>query len=167
MMPTGTDLPNAMFEVGFSEEVVWLVKRVGEGEVNGDNTWLDRVEVPIQFYRAVAGRWPAGGGRRVPVKVASHNQGLEAEAVARYVRRRAFLEWRVPGAVASADGAHATLIILALRGDLASPYLWCWVCDTLTEDEYAEAFFNLDWDPGAFAYSRGLTPLPPVITPQR
>ena len=142
MMPTGTDLPNAMFEVGFSEEVVWLVKRVGAGEVNGDNTWLDRVEVPIQFYRAVAGRWPVSGGRAVPVRVASHD--LEGEAVARYVRRRAFLDWRVPGAVDSVDGAHAALIILALRGDLASPYLWCWVCDTLEEDEYAEAFFNLD-----------------------
>ena len=161
MMPTGTDLPNAMFEVGFSEEVVWLVKRVGAGEVNEDNTWLDRVEVPIQFYRAVAGRWPASGGRPVPVRVASHD--LEGEAVARYVRRRAFLDWRVPGAVASVDGAHAALIILALRGDLDSPYLWCWVCDTLEEDEYAEAFFGLGWDPGGVAFSRGLTFFPDVI----
>ncbi len=162
-MPTGTDLLNAMFEVGFSEEVVWLVKRVGAGEVNEDNTWLDRVEVPIRFYRAVVDRWPVSGGRAVPVKVASHNQGLEFEAVARYVRSRAFLDWRVPGAVASADGAHGALIILALRGDLASPYLWCWVCDTLEEDEYAEAFFGLGWDPGAVAFSRGLTFFPDVI----
>ena len=164
-MPNRTDLPNAMLKVGFSEEVVWLAKRVGHGEVNAGNTWLDRVNVPIQFYRAVVEQWPASIGRRAPLTVASHDR--EGEAVARYVRRRAFLEWRVPGAVASPDGAHATLIVLAVRRDVEQPHIWCWICDTLEEDEYAEAFFGLGWDPGAVAYSRGLTPFPTVKMPQR
>lgn len=164
-MPIRNDLPEAMFEVGFSEEVAWLAKRVGEGEVNAANTWLDRVNVPIQFYRAVAEQWPASAGRIAPVRVASHD--LEGEVVARYVRRRAFLEWRVPGAVASPDGAHAALIILAVRRDIEQPHIWCWICDTLEEDEYAEAFFGINWDPGAVAYSRGLTPFPAVSTPRR
>ena len=132
-MPTGKNLPAAMLDVGFSEEVVWLAKRVGEGEVNVDNTWLDRVNVPIQFYLAVAEHWPASTGRRAPLTVASHD--LEGEAVARYVRRRAFLEWHVPGAVASPDGAYAALIILAVRRDVEQPHIWCWLCDTLEEDE--------------------------------
>ena len=162
-MPTGKDLPAAMFDVGFSEENVWLARRVGEGEVNADNTWLDRVNVPIQFYRAVADQWPASIDQRVPLTVASHD--LEGEVVARYVRRRAFLEWHVPGAVASSDGAYAALIILAVRRDVERPHIWCWLCDTLEEDEYAEAFFGIDWDPGAVAYSRGLTPFPTVRVP--
>lgn len=164
-MPTGKDLPTAMFDVGFSEEVVWLAKRVGEGEVNADNTWLDRVNVPIQFYRAVTDQWPSSAGRSAPVWVASHD--LEGGAVVRYVRWRAFLEWHVPGAVASPDGAYAALIILAVRRDVERPHIWCWVCDTLEEDEYAEAFFGLDWDPGAVACSRGLTPFPTVKMPCR
>lgn len=164
-MSTRKDLSNAMLKVGFSEEVVWLAKRVGHGEVNAGNTWLDRVNVPIQFYRAVAEQWPASIGRRAPLTVASHDR--EGEAVARYVRRRAFLEWRVSGAVSSPDGAHAALIVLAVRRDVEQPHIWCWICDTLEEDEYAEAFFGLDWDPGAVAYSRGLTPFPTVKMPQR
>ena len=164
-MAPENDLPSSMFEVGFSEEVVWLAKRVGEGEVNAANTWLDRVNVPIQIYRAVAEQWPASAGRIAPVKVASHD--LEGEAVARYVRRRAFLEWRVPGAVNSPDGAHAALIILAVRRDIDQPHIWCWICDNLEEDEYAESFFGINWDPGAVAYSRGLTPFPAVSMPHR
>lgn len=164
-MPTRNDLPKAMFEGGFSEEVVWLAKRVGEGEVNAANTWLDRVDIPVQFYRAVAEQWPASGGRIAPVRVASHD--LEGEAVARYVRCRAFLEWRVPGAVASLDGAHAALVILAVRRDVEEPHIWCWICDSLEEDEYAEAFFGIDWDPGAVAYAPGLTLFPTVSTAHR
>ncbi len=160
-MPDANELPDALLEVGFSEDVTWLVKRLSWRELTTDDAWIDHIDIPPQFFRALTQVWPLTGGARFPITVASH--ALSGEGAARFVRRRAYIEWNVPVRTISRAGADAALIILAVRKDMPTPYLWSWICDTQEDDEYAETFFNLSGEPSAIANSRGLTMFPRVL----
>lgn len=160
-MPTANALSDSILEVGFNEDVTWLVKRINWRELTSDGTWIDHLDIPVQFFRALTRVWPLSEGASFPISVVSH--GFRGDGVARFVRRRAYIEWDLPGRSRGNDGADAALIVLAVRADLLSPYLWCWICDSLVEDEYAEAFFNICGEPSAVAYSRGLTMFPRIL----
>ncbi len=140
-MPTEDDLRDALEEFWLEKDVVWLAKRISRREVTTGGAWIDHVDIPTLFFRALGDVWPQSSDSRIPVEVESH--ALGGEATAQYVRRRSFLEWDVGVATSTADGLVGGLIILAIRNDCEPPFLWCWICETLAEDEYAEAVFNL------------------------
>ena len=162
-MPPEDDLRDALEDFWLEQDVVWLAKRISWREVTPDDAWVDHVDIPAQFFRALADVWPYSNGSRIPVEVESH--ALRGEATAQYVRRRAFLQWDVGVATSSADCQVGGLIIFAIRNDCEPPFLWCWICETLAEDEYAEAVFNLG-QPSTASVLRGFPVFASIKRPQ-
>ena len=72
-MPTEDDLRDALEDFWLEKDVVWLAKRISWREVTPDDAWVDHVDIPAQFFRALADVWPYSNGSRIPVEIASHS----------------------------------------------------------------------------------------------
>ena len=79
-MPTEDDLRDALEDFWLEQDVVWLAKRISWREVTPDDAWVDHVDIPVGFFRALADVWPHSNDSRIPVEVESH--ALRGEATA-------------------------------------------------------------------------------------
>ena len=157
-MATEGQLTRAIEDLWIRPDVVWLATRLRSDPEDERGSWPKRINIHIKFFRALkeAGCWEG-----VDVELVSHCKS--GTAVPRYVRRRVFLEWDVQAEVASADGVWYAFTIFALIPDEDGPRLWCWICDSVEEEEYAEAVFAW-WEPQSFAYAKGLPLFPERIS---
>ena len=150
-MPTQLDLICALDEHWLRDDVVWLAKRITWRELDETEEWLGRIEIPTKFFRILTDAQRGIPDRTIPVTVESHDSICYASP--KLVRSKAFLEWDVEGATTSSDGICGAFAIFA-----AIPYgedhrLWCWICETIAEEEHAEGMFSM-WAPPASAYIR-------------
>ena len=128
-----------------------LAKRITWRDLDETEDWLARIEIPIKFFRILVNARSEIHGRAIPVTVESH--ALSGHAIPKLVRTKAFLEWDVEGATTSPDGICGAFAIFALIPDGNDHRLWCWICETLSEDEHAEGMFS-QWALPARAYIR-------------
>lgn len=156
-MTTEAQLSNAIENLWLREDVVWLATRLRSDPKDEEGSWPHRIGIHIKFFRALK---EAGCGDGVDVELASH--GKSGRAVPRYVRSRVFLEWDVQAESSSADGVWYSFTILALIPDEDGPRLWCWICDSVEEEEYAEAVFGW-WEPQSFSFATGCPLIPERI----
>lgn len=156
-MPSQEELAEAINELSIRGNAVWLATRLRSDSEDERRSWPTRVNVHIKFYRAFA---EAGCREGVLIELASH--GRSGWAVPRFVRSRSFLEWDIEAEATSSDGVWTAFTIFALIPDAMAPRLWCWICETIEEEEYAESVFAW-WEPQAYAYARGLPLFPQRI----
>lgn len=157
-MATEPDLTSAMEDLWLRPDVTWLAARLRSDPEDEEGSWPQRINIHIKFFQALkeAGCWDG-----LDVELVSH--GKSGRAVPRYVRRRAFLEWDVQAESASADGVWYSFTILALIPDEEGPKLWCWICDSVEEQEYAEAVFAW-WEPQSYSFGKGFPLFPERIS---
>ncbi|MCY3559374.1 MAG: hypothetical protein OXH13_12145 [Chloroflexi bacterium] len=70
------------------------------------------------------------------------------------MRQRTILEWDVKAESTSEDGILQAFTIFALIPGDPTPRLWCWICETVEEEDYAESVFSW-WEPQTFAFANG------------
>ena len=150
-MPTQLDLICALDEHWLRNDVVWLAKRITWRDLDEAEDWLDRIEIPIKFFRVLADAQRGISNRTIPVSVESH--GFSGYASPKLVRSKAFLEWHVEGATTSSDGIGGAFAIFAVIPCGEDHRLWCWICETIAEEEHAEGMFSM-WGLPAPAYVR-------------
>ena len=148
-MMTESEVTNRIEELWLRPDVVWLATRLRSDIDDERGAWPRRINIHIKFFRALkeAGCWDG-----VPVELASH--GKTGRAFPRYVRHRAFLEWDIEAESNSPDGVWMSFTIFALVPEEEGPRLWCWICESIEEEEHAEALFAW-WEPQSFAYANG------------
>ena len=151
-MHTEEALTEAMTALMIRGDVAWLALRVPWTGATEDGGWLDEIEIPAWFFTALKGVSNGPDLWTIRTELASHE--LEGDVKLQYVQRRMYLEWNVAGSTPSPDGIVAAFMIFATRPGHEQP-LWCWICETIEEEEYAESVFNW-WPPQRFAYARGL-----------
>ena len=153
-MTAKLEVTNGIEELWLRPDVVWLATRLRSDIDDETGSWPQRINIHIKFFRALkeAGCWDG-----IPVDLASH--GKPGRATPRYVRHRVFLEWDIEAESNSPDGVWMSFTILALVPDEDGPRLWCWIYESIEEEERAEAVFGW-WEPQSFAYVKG-TPLFP------
>jgi len=158
-MGSEQELESAIAELSIRGDVVWLATRLGSDRDDEEGTWPQRIDIHIKFCRALK---EAGCGNVVRVDVASHRElGI---ATPRYVRRCVFLDWDIETTSTTRDGIWISFAIFALVPDQDGPWLWCWICESVEEEEYAEAVFRW-WEPQSFAFARGSPLFPERIGP--
>lgn len=149
-MPTEAQLSNRIEELWLRPDIVWLATRLRSDPEDERNLWPKRMNMPIKFYRAFV---EAGCREGVPVELVSH--GKTGRAVPRFVRRRSFIEWDIEAESTSQDGIWRAFAIFALIPGESVSQLWCWICETTEEEEFAESLFQW-WEPQEFAFARGV-----------
>lgn len=156
-MSTESQLTSAIEEIWLRDDVTWLATRLRSDLTDEQRPWPQRIDIHIKFFRALR---DAGCDDGVNVELVSH--GKSGRAVPRYVRRRVFLEWDVQAESASAHGVWFSFTAFALIPDEDGPRLWCWICESIEEEEYAEAVFAW-WEPQSFSFARGIPLFPERI----
>ena len=157
-MATEARLTRAIENLWLRPDIVWLATRLRSDLADEEGSWPQRINIHIRFFRALMA---AGCGNGVRVDVASHRRSGYARP--RYVRRRVFLEWDINAESTSQDGVWTSFAIFALIPVQDDPWLWCWICDSIEEEEYAEAVFR--WlEPQSFAFATGSPLFPERIS---
>lgn len=157
-MANEAQLTSAIEDLWLRPDVTWLATRLRSDQRDEEGPWPQRINIHIKFFRALK---DAGCWKGVDVELVSH--GKLGRAVPRYVRGRVFLQWDVQAESASADGVWYSFTIFALIPDEDGPRLWCWICDSVEEEEYAEAVFAW-WEPQSFSFAKGFPLLPERIS---
>lgn len=150
-------LEAAIAELSMKTDTIWLATKLSSDFEGERGSWPSRINIHIRFFRALK---EAGCGDGIRVDLVSHKKS--GSAVPRYVRQRVFLEWDVEAESFCPDGVWGSFTICALVLDEISPRLWCWICDSIEEEEYAKAMFNW-WEPQSFALAKGLPLFPERI----
>lgn len=157
-MATDSELRSAIQELLLRPDIVWLATRLRSDPEDERSAWPRRIDIHIRFFRSLL---RAGLMNGVTVDLVSH--GRSGRAVPRLVRNRAFIEWDFEAESASAIGTWRAFAIFALVPDDGGSRVWCWICESVEEEEYAESLFAW-WEPQSFAYARGLPLFPERIS---
>ena len=156
-MPTEAELTRALEELWLQPDIVWLATRLRSDLEDERGAWPQRINIHDKFFRALL---RAGCREGVPIDLVSH--GKSGHAIPRSVRHRTFLEWDVEAGSTSQDGIWRAFTIFALISGDGDTRLWCWICEAVEEEDYAESVFSW-WEPQSFAYARGVPLFPQRI----
>ena len=156
-METDSQLATAIEELWLRPDVVWFATRLRSDAEDERGAWPRRINIHIKFFRALLREGYQDGG---PVVLVSHRRS--GRAVPRFVRHRAFIEWDIEAESSSQDGIWYAFTIFALIPDREQSRLWCWICETTEEEDYAESVFS--WrEPQSYAYTKGIPLFPEGI----
>ena len=156
-MPTEAQLSNRIEELWLRPDIVWLATRLRSDPEDERNLWPTRINIHIKFYRALV---EAGCREGIPIELVSHDSS--GRAVPRFVRCRSFIEWDVEAKSHSQDGIRHAFAIFALIREGGPTRLWCWICESVEEEDYAESVFGW-WEPQSFAFAKGAPLFPQRI----
>ncbi|MYD54798.1 MAG: hypothetical protein F4W96_10925 [Chloroflexi bacterium] len=145
-------LKTELEKIWLQDDIVWLVKRLGFAEVDERTDWPQVIEVLPEFADVLQQAVQDAARETTEVQLLSH--GIEGRAVARRDGLRRFLVWDLLGTPKSEDGPCGALAIIALMSCHSAPWLWCWICESAEEDEYAQSIFGW-WEPQRFAFAKG------------
>ena len=155
-MATESELEAAIQDLFLRPDIVWLATRLRSDPEDERIAWPRRINIHLKFTRSLL---RAGLRHGVPIELVSH--GRSGRAVPRLVRGRAFIEWDIEAKSASPDGIWRAFTIFALIQGEGGSSLWCWICESVEEEEYAQTVFAW-WEPQSFAFAVGLP-----LTPER
>ena len=156
IMATVSELEAAIQGLWLRPDIVWHAARLRSDAEDERGEWPQRIDIHIKFYRALLRAECVNG---IPVEIVSH--GRSGRATPQHVRSRTFIEWDARADSASQDGIWRAFMIFALIPEEGGFRLWCWICESVEEEDYAEAVFGW-WEPQSFACAVG-----PPLFPQR